>query len=159
MHGFPQGARLDIGFVKNLSQLLIVHAELVGVNGDGVQPVVGLHVILGSYMQLDAVNVGKGLLIHVLGVYMVGKVVIYDCHLSTAYACADVAHAVVVANVLVLIVREGLAGLGGEEEDALGGFLIGADKGATATGGNHLVAVERHHAIVAEGANHLTTIA
>ena len=80
-------------------------------------------------------------------------------HLSAADAGADVAHAVVVAYFLVLVVGESLAGLGGEEHDTLFAGRVGADKGAAARGGDHLVAVETQHAILAEGAAYLPVVA
>ena len=100
-------------------------------------------------MQLNSVDVGKSFLINVFSVNMMGKMIINYGHLTTANTSAYVTHTVVETNVLMLVVWERFAGLGGIEKNALGSFLIGTDECAAATGSNHLVAVERHHAIVA----------
>ena len=89
---------------------------------------------------------------------VVGQVLVEDGHLTAANACTDVAHAVVIANFLVQIIRHGLTGLGCVEHDLLLGHLIRADERATSTGGDHLVAIEAHDAVFAKRATQLTTI-
>ena len=110
-------------------------------------------------MECDAVDLGKSFAIESGDVLVVSYVVVDNSHLSAAYTGADVAHAVVVANVFVLIVGVSLAGLSGEEHDFAFGIGIGADESTAAAGGNHLIAVEREHAVAAESATHLTAIA
>ena len=56
------------------------------------------------------------------------------------------------------VIGQGLARLRGIEHDFLFSLIIGANERTTATGGNHLVAVEAHDAIIAEGAAQLATI-
>ncbi len=86
---------------------------------------------------------------------VVGDVVVGDGHLSAAYACADVAHAVVVAYCFVLVVGVALACLGGVPEDFAGGFGVTANQCASSRSGYHFVAVEAQHAVPAESAERL----
>ena len=67
-------------------------------------------------------------------------------HLSAPDAGTDIAHAVVVTDSLMLIVRIALAGLSSIPEDFAGLFGIGADQRTASRSGYHLVAVEREHA-------------
>lgn len=82
--------------------------------------------------------------------FVVCDVLFQDGHLSSSDACADVAHAVVVADGGVLVVRVGVTGLGGVPEDFIGLFFASTDEGASAGGGNHLVTVEGEDAVFAE---------
>lgn len=74
---------------------------------------------------------------------VVGDVGVEHGHLPAADAGADVRHAVVVADLLVLVIGERLAGLRGEEHRPASGLVVGDDQRTAARGGNHLVAVER----------------
>ena len=65
---------------------------------------------------------------------------------------ADVRHAVVVADVLVLVVGVGLACLRCIEENAVLGLGVGAYESFLRREGYHLVAVEAEHAVAPEGA-------
>ena len=115
-------------------------------------------VVKGTRLRVDtyARHTSQQLLIHLLHMLVVVDMLIEHGHLSTTDAGADVRHAVVVANGLMLIVRIGLAGLGGQPHDLLPSLLVGADECAAARGGDHLVAVEGEHAVAAEGAQHLS---
>ena len=79
-----------------------------------------------------------------------------DGHLPAAYAGADVRHAVVVADGLVLVVGIALARLRGVPHYLALGLGIGTYQRAAARGRDHLVAVERQHAVAPEGAQHLS---
>ena len=63
-------------------------------------------------------------------------------HLSAAYAGAYVRQAVVIADLLMLIPRERLAGLGRKLERVLCRFLAPAQQHTSAGGGYYLIAVE-----------------
>ena len=83
-------------------------------------------------MHGDAVHILEQLLIERLYVAVVGDVLVGDGHLPAAYACADVAHAVVVAYCLVLVVWVALAGLGGIPQYFAGGIGVRADERSAA---------------------------
>ena len=53
---------------------------------------------------MDSRNLSQQLFIHLLHMLVMGNVVISHRHLSTTYTCADIAHPVVVTNLLVLVV-------------------------------------------------------
>ena len=72
-------------------------------------------------------------------------------HLSTANTRADIGQAIVITQILVLVVGEGLTRLRGEMKHARFRFLVGADQCAAAGGRDHLVAVETQHSETAEG--------
>ena len=84
---------------------------------------------------------------------MMGHMVVGDGHLSTPDTCADVAHAVVIADRLVLVVGISLAGLHRIPFHLLPCFFVRTDQCSATRGRNHLVAVERHDAVVTEGAH------
>ena len=56
----------------------------------------------------------------------------------------------------MLVVGISIAGLGGIPHNLIRILLIAADKGTTARGSNHFIAVERKHAILAKRTQHLT---
>ena len=89
---------------------------------------------------------------------MMGQVLIEDRHLSAADAGANIAHAIVVADLLVQVIGHRFACLSGIEHGLLLGLVIGTNQGTATAGGNHLVAVETHNAVVTEGAAELATI-
>ena len=93
--------------------------------------------------------------VELLHVPVVGDMVVDHRHLSAAYAGADVAHAVVVADVLVLVVWIALAGLCGVEEYLVPVLLIVAYQSSPTRRRDHLVAVEGKHAVFAERTEHL----
>ena len=82
--------------------------------------------------------------------------VIHHCHLAATYTCTNIAHAVVEAYLLVLIVRIALAILRGIHHNLAPFFFISCHQGTTARSGNHLVAIERQHSILAKCAQYLT---
>ena len=90
---------------------------------------------------------------------MVSDMVGSDGHLPATDARTDVAHAIVVANMLVLIVGISFTRLSGIEHNLILAFGIGADERSATAGGNHLIAVERQHAVAAKCAAHLPGIA
>ena len=86
------------------------------------------------------------------------QMLIQHKHLATANACTNVAHAIVIAYLLVKIVRHGFTRLSGIEHGFLLGCIIGANQGAAAAGGNHLVTIKAHDAKIAERAAQSATI-
>ena len=76
-------------------------------------------------------------------------------HLAAADAGAYVAHAVIVADMLVLIIWIALAGLGSVEKYLVLVLLIVADERSPTRRGDHLIAVEGKHAVFAKRAEHL----
>ena len=90
---------------------------------------------------------------------MMRDVVVHDCHLTTTDTRTDITHAIVVANLLVLIVGIALTILCGVHHDLTPGVFIRRDQGTSARGGYHLIAVEAQDAEFTEGTQHLTLIA
>jgi len=80
-------------------------------------------------------------------------------HLAAYHARDDVAHAVVVADFLVLVPRGGLATLGAPLAHLLGVFLAVGKEHAAARAGNNLVSVEADGAVVAKAAGLLALVA
>ena len=81
---------------------------------------------------------------------MVGDVRVEDGHLPPPYPGADVAHAVVVADFLVLVIGERLACLRRIEHRFLLGLLVRDYQRAAPGGGNHLVTIETQGSEVSE---------
>ena len=77
-------------------------------------------------------------------------------HLSAADTGADVRHAVVVTDGRVLVVGVSIAGLSGIPHHLVGVLCAAANQGTAARGRNHLVAVERQHAVLSERTEHLS---
>ena len=90
---------------------------------------------------------------------MMRDVVVHDRHLTTTDTSTDITHAIVVANLLMLIVGIALAILCGVHHNLAPSVFIRRDQGTSARGGNHLIAVETQNAEFAEGTQHLTLIA
>ena len=90
---------------------------------------------------------------------VMGNMIIGYSHLTTADAGTDVAHTVVEANLLVLVIWITFPILSGVHHYLLPFLLIIRDEGSAATRSNHLVAVEAQHAVLAEGTQHLAVVA
>lgn len=127
-----------------------------GVDGDRVEPVVAVVASGGVAVDLDAFDPVEQFAVEVIHMPVVCDVLLEHRHLTAADARADVGHAVVVADFLVLVVRVCLSGLGGVEHDFLLALHVRADQRAAAGGGDHLVAVEREYAEAAESAADLS---
>ena len=80
-------------------------------------------------------------------------------HLATHHARNHIAHAVVVADFLVLVPRGGLAALGAPLAHLFGVFLAVGKEHAAAGAGNNLVSVEANGAVVAKVAGLLALVA
>ena len=106
-------------------------------------------------MHLDAFDAGEQLLVERLNVAVVGDVLGGNGHLPTAHARADVRHAVVVADGLVLVVGIARAPAWRTTLSRAWPRRRGISR-AAARGRDHLVAVERQHAVAAERAQHLS---
>ena len=81
-----------------------------------------------------------------------------DAELAPADRRQHVAHPIVEADRGVLVVRGGIAGLGGEEAAPLDQGRVVGDEHAAAGRGDDLVAVEREHRPPAKRAGHLPPI-
>ena len=123
-----------------------------GVERGCAEPEVGVVLRPGVAVHGDAVDFPEELAVELLDMAVVGDVGVEHGHLAAADARADVAHAVVVAYGLVLVVGVRLAGLGGVPHHPLAVGGVAADQGAAARGGDHLVAVERQHPELSERA-------
>ena len=84
--------------------------------------------------------------------------VVQHRHLPTSYAGADVRHTVVIPYRLMLVVGIGLPCLCRQPHHLLLRLLVRTYQRTTATCGNHLVAVERQDAEVAERAQRLSFV-
>ena len=126
-----------------------------GVERSCAEPEVGVVFRSEVGVHCDALDILEQFLIECLDVLVVGDVFIYNRHLTTADASADVANAIVVANGFVLIIRIALACLGSVLQDFASLVGIGADESTAAGGGYHLVAIERQHAVLTECAERL----
>ena len=73
---------------------------------------------------------------------MMSNMLIENCHLTTTDTRTDIAHAIVIAYLLMLIVRITLTSLCSIEHHIVAGSLIWADKCTTTRSSNHLVAIE-----------------
>ena len=147
------GGSGDNGFI---GVLLAFHLD-IGVKGDGAQPVVAV-VLARSGLAVDghALDAFQQLFVEFLHVLVMGNMVASHSHLPSANAGTDVTHTVIVAYLLVLIVGVALAVLGGVHHNLAPLVFVVGDEGSTTAGGNHLVAVEGEHTILAKGAQHLT---
>ena len=105
--------------------------------------------ILRLLMNMHARDIGQQFLVKLLHMTMVSDVGIEDSHLTTADTRTDIGHSVVVADGSVLVVRIGITSLCRIPHDLIGVFCIAADKSAAAGSRDHLVAVERQHAVPA----------
>ena len=133
--------------------LLALDAQL-RVDGHRVQPVVAVVPLIRVLVEGDAVHVLQQFPVQGAHVLVMSDVCVRHRHLTPADTRTDVRHAVVVADALVLVVGIRLAGLGRVEHDLVLRRRIGADESTAARGRNHLVAVERQHAVPAERAQH-----
>ena len=80
-------------------------------------------------------------------------------HLAAYHTSDDVAHAIVVADFLVLVPRGGLAALGAPLANLFGVFLAVGEEHAAAGAGNNLVSVEADGAVVAKVTGLLALVA
>ncbi len=153
VHWFPEQACLDAERVE--VETYAVGGEAageVGVNRDCREPEVGVGMAVGVAVKVNAGYGSEELGIEGRETSVMGYVLFEDGHLAASYAGADVAHAVVVADVLVLIVGIWLAGLCCVEHRSAARVVVGTYECASARGGDHLVAVEAEYAVETEGA-------
>ena len=131
----------------------------IRIEGGGAEPEVGVKFRGGIGVHGDTLDIGEQVAIEFLHMAVVGDVVVDYGHLTASDPRADIAHAVVVADLLVLIVGVGLACLGGVPHDTVPVILIAADECAASGCGYHLVAVEGEDSVSAECAQHPTVVA
>ncbi len=123
MHRLPKRAGFDIVFFEGQADVLAGEAfVLFGVYQDGGEPAVAKGAF-GLGRELDVVAVvlpgGEVVLVALEIGAALGDALVQYAHLTAADAGQDVAEAVVVADLGMLIVWGGVAGLGGQEA----GFL------------------------------------
>ena len=125
------------------------------VEAHGAEPVISIIHRAWRRMHCNSFDIGKQLLVHFLHMLMMFEMVVDYGHLSAADTGTDITHAVVIADSLVLVIGISLTGLGGIPHDFISGLFVGADQSTTATGGNHLVAIEREDTVLTKGTQHL----
>ena len=125
--------RTTYGTGYNLAVGVLLTLDLqVGVECCSTEPEIGIVTVRRVTMHLDAGDILEQFTIKFLHMLVVGDVVVNDSHLPPADSGTDVAHTIVVADVLVLIIRVAFTSLGGIEKYlVLGGFIL-ADECATA---------------------------
>ena len=109
-------------------------------------------------MESDAVHPVKQLRVQGVHMTVVGYMAVGHKHLAASYRCTHIAHAVIVAYLLMLVIRIAFACLGGKKHYPSAGLGIGAHQSSATRGGDHLVAVERQHAESSERAAFTTGI-
>ena len=166
VHRFPDGAAFGIHGGDSLEDFrraalaffvdvqgfgfaahLLAHGVLV--DDQAAEPEVRFAVlgIVGVHLHREPLQ--AILVTHIDGLFL-GDVLFEVGHLATYHSSDDVAHAVVVADFLVLVPRGGLATLGAPLAHLLGVFLAVGEEHSAARTGDDLVAVEADGAVVAE---------
>lgn len=148
MHGFPCGAALDVLFGERVED---VHKGRLAVarQRDCGQPIVGLGAFCGR-RERDVGIVLERLCVDLVDVAFLRDALVEDGHLSPSDAGADVAEAIVVADLLMLIPREFLARLRRPKQHFVVRLLVVAHQHAAAARSDDLVSVERKDGNVAE---------
>ena len=144
VHGF--------GFAAHL----LAHGVLV--DDQAAEPEVRFAVfsIVGVHLHREPFQ--AFLVAHVDGLFL-GDVLFEVGHLAAYHTSDDVAHAVVVADFLVLVPRGSLAALGAPLAHLFGVFLAVGKEHAAARAGDNLVSVEADGTVVAEVAGLLALVA
>ena len=141
-----------IGFAAHL----LAHGVLV--DDQAAEPKVRFAVlgVVGIHLHWESLQ--AFLVAHVDGLFL-GDVLFKVGHLAAYHARNHVAHAVVVADFLVLVPRGGLATLGAPLAHLFCVFLAVGKEHATARAGDNLVSVEADGAVVAKVAGLLALVA
>ena len=166
VHGFPDGAAFGVHLgdafqdFRGAALALFVDVQGVGfaahllahcilVDNHAAEPEVRFAVlrVVGVHLHREAFE--AFLVAHVDGLFL-GDVLLQVGHLAADYAGDNVAHAVVVADFLVLVPGGGLAALGAPLAHFVGVVLAVGEEHAAARAGDNLVAVETDGAVVAE---------
>ena len=167
MHWLPDGAALRVGggqFFEDLRRagpagLVDIACVAVGTDllahGGGVdeqagQPEVRLHDVRLVRIHADW-QILQTFFIPIVYSLLLGDVLLQIGDLAADDARDDVRHAVVVAGLLVLVPRRGLAGLRGPFPRLLGGGLVVRQQHAARRARDDLVAVEGDGVVFAEG--------
>lgn len=141
-----------IGFAAHL----LAHGALV--DDQAAEPKVRFAVfsIVGVHLHRESLQ--AFLVAHVDHLFL-GNVLFEVGHLAAYHTSDDVAHAVVVADFLVLVPRGGLATLGAPLAHLFGVFLAVGKEHAAARAGDNLVSVEADGTVVTEVAGLLALVA
>ena len=148
MHGFPCWAALDILFGKRVEN---VHKGRLAVarQRDRGQPIVGFRTFCGR-SERDVGVVLESFCVQLVDVAFLRDALVENSHLTSSDAGADVAEAIVVADLLMLIPREFFTRLSRPKQYFVAGFLIVAHQHAAAARSDDLVSVERKDGNIAE---------
>lgn len=106
-------------------------------------------------MDMNTRHIGQQFLIKLLHMLMMLDMRIENSHLAATDTCANIGHTIVVADGSMLVVRIGITRLCRIPHDLIGIFSIAANKSAAAGSRDHLVAVERQYAVLAESSENL----
>ena len=148
MHGLPDRPGLDVVLLQRQHNIQGLHPAR---KGDAREPVVGFVPIVHRH-KVDAAQGAEFALIKLKYLFFLSQPPVQHLQLPPANAGHDIAHAVVVADLTVLIVTGRVSGLGGPEANFLDPLFVVGKQDAAAGGGDDLVAVEGENGIFAEGA-------
>lgn len=151
MHRLPDGAALDVLGSEGVQD---VHEACLyaAVDQHAAEPEVGHGVREVRVHRYGNSGTGQQLFVAVVDRFLGGAVLVKVDQLAAADARDDIGHAVVVAELLMLVPRGRLARLRGPEQGLVAVRLVAADQHAAAAGGYDLVAVEAECAPAAESA-------
>ena len=141
VHGFPNGTGFNVISLERETDLLARDAGDLWIDGQAGEPVgrlaprsLGLHGDAGKGFE----GFGVGLEVSTATRDFTGEA----RELTEPDAGRDIAEAIVIADGGMLIMRSGVARLGGEEAGLLRQLGIVGDKHASAAGGDDFIAVE-----------------
>ena len=167
VHGLPDGAALGVESGQGVQDLMgralpaLVGVEVIlfaadhGCHGllvddQAGKPIVRLRLFCVEGIHFNG-QVGKAGLIPLVDRLLLGDMLVQVGQLAPDDARNDVAHAVVVADLLMLIPGSSLPALGGPLADLVGILLAVSQEHTTGAAGDDLVAVEGDAVIVAQG--------
>lgn len=146
-------------FHNRLVGILLPHNPHIRIQSTRAQPVV--RIIAHSSrlrMQVHTRDIHQKLFVHLPDMLVVRQVLVNHRHQPTADTSADIAQALVIADILVPGVRIALASLRRIPHEYPPHRLVQADQCTSAGGRNHLVPIELEHPELAEDAQHLPLV-
>ena len=150
-------ALVGLGHVESFTLSPHLRAHSVFVNEQAAQPVVGLAVMRVKRVH-DHRQACKGLCIALEDGFLLRDMLLQVGQLTTDNPGNDVGHAVVVAQLFVLVPRSVLARLRGPLASTVSFFLGVAEDAAAGAAGHDLVAVEANDAPIAQAARGLALV-
>lgn len=133
-------------------------AHSVFIDNQAAEPKVRFAVFSVIRIHLNRESLQAFLVTHIDGLFL-GDVLFEVGHLAAYHTSDDVAHAVVVADFLVLVPRGGFSALGTPLAHLFGVFLAVGKEHTAARAGDNLVSVEADGTVVAEVAGLLALVA